>query len=74
MVEQEVCPVRPFVVLPDPQGTHCSHEDSYVSTGQAVHCEAPEEEMVPGEQAVQEVPSLLNCPAAQSRHLPFFNA
>jgi hypothetical protein len=30
--------------------------------------------MVPGEQAMQEVPSLLNCPAAQSRHLPFFKA
>lgn len=72
--EQEVWPVIPLVVLPEPQGTHCSQEDSYVSAGQAVHCEAPEEEMLPGEQAVQDVPSLLNCPAGQFWHLPFSGA
>ena len=37
----DVCPVRPRVVLPFPQGRHCWHWLSYVSTGHAEHLEEP---------------------------------
>lgn len=70
----EVWPVIPFVVLPDPHEIHFWHEDSYVSAGQALQVAEPEPLMLPGEQALQAVPSEEKVPALHGLQTPLTGA